>query len=108
MSGVDDEMMRRLTDAPLPPLSEMVKKWIVGRGYDSEPGVQLDMDTDELERLLNEEYYAGGEVEEEEVEVELEPEVKDIIKRRILERHPADLQARVASAAAELERKGGG
>jgi hypothetical protein len=42
------------------------------------------------------------------IEVVLEDEAKEAVKRSLLERHPQNLQARVAAAAAALDGKAGG
>lgn len=113
-----EELMDKVMEQPLPPMQELIDKWI-------KPAPIMD---EWLEKEIPEEHRTEGPydvvgpplIPDEEaiaaedetvgplVEVVLEDEAKEAVRRSLLERHPADLLARVASAAAKLGRKGGG
>lgn len=110
-----EELMEKVMEQPLLPMQELIDKYI-------KPAPIMD---EWLERVIPEEHRNEGPMdvigpdlipdeeaiaaeEEDSVTVELEPEVKRAIKRRVLERNSEDLQARVAAAAAILDRRDGG
>lgn len=110
------ELMEKVMEEPLPPMQELIGKWIkpapvVDEWLDEDlpEGIRNEGPADVIgpDLIPDEDAIASEEKWEPPVEVVLEPEVKEAVRQRILDRSVESLQARVAAAAAALDRRDG-